>query len=349
MRPITFAVPGDLDTPTGGYRYDRALIAGLREWGHGLDVLTLEGGFPRPSNAHAEAAMAALQRVSADRVLIMDGLAYGVLPADGLSRLAAPFIALCHHPLALETGISEEDRAHFFRSEQEALAAARHVLVTSPHTKAVLSDLFGLPADRVTVAPPGLSPTWHSIKNAPVDPPRIVAVGSLTPRKGYDVLLAALRKLGDLAFHCDIVGSPEHDPATAGAIRRQVKESGLTDRVILHGGLPEEGIAALFGAATVFALATRYEGFGMVFAEALAAGLPVVGTRAGAVPDVVPGDAGALVEPDDPAAFANALRKILMDKAERRRLATGARNSGPRFGGWDRTAALASGVVEAVG
>ena len=345
MRAIAFAYPGDLDTPTGGYRYDRAVIAGLEARGHAVTRIALAPDFPFPSVTSIADAAKRLAAVPPEVVLIVDGLAFGALPVAALEPVAAPVVALVHHPLALETGLAAADAARLARSERSALAFARAVLVTSPATARTVAAEFGVDASEITVALPGVDARWSKLARRPAAPPRIVAVGSLSPRKGHDVLIDALATLGDLEFHCDIVGGVV-EPATADALALQIATLGLGRRVVLRGALEADEIATIYEAASLFALATRYEGFGMVFAEAMAAGLPVVGTTGGAVPEVVPPAAGILVAPDDRAAFAAALRSLLTDEARRTRLADGARAAGMAFGDWDRTAATISQLVE---
>ena len=344
--PVVFAYPGDLSAPTGGYAYDRQLIAGLEARGRAVEPLQLPGAFPAPTPEEARAAVSRLAAVPSDRVIIIDGLAYGALGARELARVRAPMIALVHHPLALETGIDPSAASAIAAREREALARAAAVVVTSPHTRDTLAADYDIGVARITVARPGLDAAWHQTQGRkPADPPRIVAVGSVLPRKGYDVLVAALAQLRDLRWTLDIAGALDRAPATVEALRAQLRALGLERRVALHGAVPNETISALFRTARVFALPSRYEGYGMVFAEAMAAGLPVVAARAGAVPDVVPPEAGILVPVDDATATAEALRGILTDDALAARLSSGAEDAARGFHGWDETARLVDGLV----
>ncbi len=151
----------------------------------------------------------------------------------------------------------------------------------------------------------------------------LLSVGSLVPRKGYDVLLAALATLRDLPWRLSIVGA-RRDEAAAAQIEADIVGHDLVGRVVLAGAVTPERLSALYDNADVFVLASRHEGYGMAFAEAIAHGLAVIGTTAGAIPDTVPEAAGILVPPDDVPALAAALRRIVGDAAERARLADGA-------------------------
>jgi len=347
VRPIVFAYPGDLSALTGGYGYDRKVIAGLEALGHPVEPLHLEGGFPDPSPREAWDALARLAAVPRDRVLVVDGLAYGALNADGLASVRAPTVALVHHPLALETGVDPARAPAIAAAERAALAEADAVLVTSPHTRDTLLADYDVPPEAVTVSCPGLDPEWRQADaRRPVEPPRIAAVGSVLPRKGYDVLVAALARLTDIDWSLAVAGSLERAPETVAQLKRNVADAGLGQRVAFLGEAPSETIRTLYREAAVFALPSRYEGFGMVFAEAMASGLPVIAARAGAVPDVVPPEAGILVPVDDAAALAEAIRRVLTDEVLATRLSEGAADAAARFHGWDETARIVSRLLE---
>jgi glycosyltransferase involved in cell wall biosynthesis len=114
------------------------------------------------------------------------------------------------------------------------------------------------------------------------------------------------------------------------------------------GAQPDARIAALYAGADLFVLASRFEGYGMAYAEAIAHGLPIIGTTGGATIDTVPAEAGVLVEPDDVNALARALRLMIENTDERRWFATGARAAAERLPTWPDSARLFAGVIEAV-
>jgi glycosyltransferase involved in cell wall biosynthesis len=164
-------------------------------------------------------------------------------------------------------------------------------------------------------------------------PVQLLAVGAIVRRKGYDVLVTALDALRTLDWRLTIVGDAR-DPDAARALKAQIAAAGLGERIMFAGAVAREQLPALYAAADLFVLPSRYEGFGMAYAEAIAHGLPVIGTTAGAITETVPADAGVLVAPDDAAALAVALRSLIANAATRARLAAGARSAAERLPTW---------------
>lgn len=332
---IAFAVPGALTNLTGGTIYDRRVVEALPNLGIAVDHIELPGSFPFPPAADIDRTMALLSAVPSDTPLIVDGLAFGALPPEAVATLRAPLIPLVHHPLAEETGLDPETRARLHETEARNLTHARHILVPSPHTAALLTAKYGVAAARITVARPGTD--RPSVTRPKADPPLILAVGIQLPRKGHDVLIDALAQIRDLDWQAVIAGSPL-DPTFAEKLQAMRRDLGLEDRLHLPGKVAQDALQTLYARATIFALATRYEGYGIVFDEALAHGLPIISCAAGAVPDTVPRDAGVLVPPDAPEAFATALRAMLTDPDRRATYARAAQVAGRALPTWQDTA-----------
>lgn len=345
MRTVHFAIPGALNTPSGGYGYDRAVIARLADHGWRAEVLPLPAAFPRPDETALAAAAEAFGRLPEGAVVLADGLAFGAL--DTVAQAEARrlrLVALVHHPLADETGLDPDDATRLAGTERRALAAARAVICTSQVTAERLRGGFGVPADRLSVAPPGTDRPAHPAPRTGA-PPVILAVGSLSVRKGHDVLIDALAGLRHLAWQARIVG-PAPDPATAEALAARIEAAGLAGRVVLTGAVTD--VAAEYAGADIFALASRHEGFGMAYAEALAHGLPVVATRVGPVPEFVPHAAGGLVEPDDAPGLSSALGRLVADPDARAAAAAAALVAAAALPGWDDTTATVARVLDEV-
>lgn len=343
-RTLVFAYPGDLQLKTGGYGYDREIIAGLKALGWSVTLLALGEGFPAPSPEAKSEAESRLSSLDDGALVLIDGLAFGVLD-EWAEREAGRLniVALVHHPLALESGIDAQTQARLHESERRALSFVRHVVVTSNGTARELIANFGVPTERITVALPGTRRATVALGNGA--PPHIVCVGTLTPRKAHDVLIDALKRVEDLPWRATIAGNKTLHPETANALAAQIERLDLSDRISLIG--EREDIRQLMATGDIFALASRYEGYGMVFAEALSQGLPIVACRAGAIPEVVPEEAGFLTPADDVEAFAGSLRALLSDTALRRRMADTARRAGEKLPDWPKTARIISQTLEA--
>jgi glycosyltransferase involved in cell wall biosynthesis len=346
VKRFVFAVPGDLATPTGGYAYDRRMVTELSALGWRVDVADIGSDFPQPSAATLAAARASLLAVAIGMPIVIDGLAFGVLPelAAELHR-DHPLIALVHHPLALETGILPIEAAAFHRSERAALAHTNRVIATSPSTARRLAADYGVASARITVAPPGSEPRTRAPRSAN-QIISLLAVGSLVRRKGYDVLVAALARLTDLPWRLTVAGDPTRDPETTAALAASIQRLGLGERIVLAGAVSDARLETLHGEADIFVLASRFEGYGMAFASAIAHGLPVIGTTAGAIPETIPDGAGLLVPPDDVDALAAALRRLIGDAAERDRLAQAARAAASRLPTWRQSAELFAQAID---
>ena len=348
VKRVAFAVPGDLSTPTGGYGYDRRMIAGLQALGWQVDVISLGDGFPKPTPETKAAARDKLAAAAQGVPIIVDGLAFGVLPEAARElRDKVSLLALVHHPLALESGLSPDAAEALRKSEREALAAAHAVVVTSPSTGTLLADDYDVPPELITVAIPGTD-RGETAKGSSDGIVRMLAVGSVVPRKGYDVLIAALAPLASLSWRLTIVGDRSRDEAAAEQLDTGILQNRLADKVDILGALPVDRLAALYAGADLFVLASRFEGYGMAFAEALAHGLPVVGTTAGAIPDTVPPNAGVLVEPNDVTALTRTLRMLIENPKERQWFAAGAREAGAALPRWEDQAKLLANAIEAL-
>jgi len=327
VRRVVFVVPGDLNSLTGGYGYDRKIMAGLGDAGWAVDAMELGASFPWPDAATLDHAAQQIAAIPDGTLVVVDGLAFGAMPGVAEQHAARlRWVALVHHPLALETGLTEQQARQLLDSERRALATARAVIVTSAATARELAR-YGVAAGRVQVVTPG---TQHaplaagSGADSAVRGLSLLCVATLTRRKGHAVLIEALAGLQDRAWTLHCVGSTTRDTGTASAVRGAIAKHGLGERVQLHGEVPATTLEAFYMQADAVVLPSYFEGYGMALAEALAHGLPVVSTTAGAIPDTVPADAGVLLPPGDVAALRAALALLLGEPARRARLAAGA-------------------------
>jgi glycosyltransferase involved in cell wall biosynthesis len=348
VRRFAFAFPGELSTPTGGYAYDRRMVAELTRAGWHVDLVGLGDGFPLPDEHALQDAHRRLMDIPEGRTIVVDGLALGVLP-DAAKQIGGnhPLVALVHHPLALESGLSHEQVARLHDSERAALASAAHIVTTSATTARLLAANYGVDASRISVAPPGTDPAPPS-RRAEDGIVRLLAVGAIVPRKGYDTLIAALAAIPDLPWRLEIVGDRTRDPTSAAQLDSDIAGLGLTGKVSVLGAVSAARLEEAFRSADVFVLASRFEGYGMAYAEALAHGLPIIGTHAGAIPETVPPAAALLGAPDDVQGLAQAFREIIGNPQRRQQLAAAARMAAGDLPTWEHSAKIFADVLRRV-
>jgi len=339
MTELVFAVPGNMAAKTGGYSYDRHIVAELTRLGWSVRILPLSNGFPDPSADDLQAAAAAIASLPDDTLLLIDGLAFGAMPEIAKREATrVRWVAMIHHPLALEMS-SDGDRTRYLReAERLALSQARAVITTSEATARQLAADYGVDRGRIAVAPPGTEPTPVATRTGAT--PVLLSVGSFIPRKGHDVLVTALSQLTHRLWTARFLGEATRDVTWARSIARLIHARGLANRILIEDSPDDETVAAAYLSADIFVLTSRHEGYGMAFAEALAAGLPIVGCCAGAVAELVGSEAGFLVPPNDVAAVSGALDCLLTDRLRGVRMAEAALRAGRGLPRWSDTGAI---------
>jgi glycosyltransferase involved in cell wall biosynthesis len=336
---LSLIVPAPFDTISGGYGYDRRIVSGLRALGHDIDVVELAGTFPQPNEAAFHAAHASWAHLPENTIPLIDGLA---LPAfDGLedTMAARDTAGLIHHPLSLETGLSETARTTLADVEQRLFPHLRRIIVTSGTTADTVASYFHVPAERIRIVVPGTDDAPRCPGSAG-STREVLAIGTLVPRKGHDTLLRAMATLPDLNWHLTIVGSPDRDATHALGLAALADELAIAHRVRFAGELVGEALETVWHAADIFALATHYEGYGMAIAEALKRGLPVVVTQGGAAGALITPGSGYVCQVGDLDQLANSLRCLIAGDTARRAMAEEAWQVGQTLPSWKAQAAL---------
>ena len=333
MSLIALVVPAPFDAISGGYGYDRRIVAGLRALGHEVQVVELAGRHPLPDDAAEAEARAALAALPAEARIIVDGLGLPAFAPVAEELAARRAVALIHHPTALETGFGADVREALRAKERALFPRMARLVATSAPTAQRLPEEFGADPARIGVVEPGTDPAPRA-KGSGGPGVAILSVGAITPRKGHDVLMRALARLPDLDWTLTIVGGVR-DRVHADGLRGLQQELGIAQRVAFAGEASEAELDALYDRSDLFALATHWEGYGMAAAEALARGLPVAVTAGGAIAEIVPVEAGIVSPPGDLVSFTKGLRRVLFDVPLRQAMAEAAWAAGQRLPRWE--------------
>jgi glycosyltransferase involved in cell wall biosynthesis len=326
---VHVVLPGDIDdpaTPSGGNGYDRRVCRGLAAAGWTVREHPVPGAWPRPTPAERADLAARLATVPDNDLVLLDGLV-----ASGAPGALAPHAARLRLAVLMHMPLADD-------AEQAALGAAVAIVTTSEWTRRRLLDLYALPAERITVAVPGVDPA--SVTVASDSGGRLLCVAAITPNKGHDVLVDALARLTDELWACALVGSLTRDPAFVARIEAEIVRQGLSGRVRMVGPRTGTDLADAYAVADLLVLASRGETYGMVLTEALARAVPVLVTNVGGVREALgPGEPpGFVVPPEDPGALAGALRAWLGDAALRDRLRRTAAQRRTTLPTWAETA-----------
>jgi glycosyltransferase involved in cell wall biosynthesis len=327
MSVVHVVVPDGLDDPgrsSGGNTFDRRVCDGLAERGWTVHMHAV------PDAAALAPAVAAIPDGA---VVLLDGLVASSAPEVLVPEAERLQLVVLVHMLF------EHER------ERAVLSSASAVVTTSRWARRTLLQLYAVRPDRVHVAEPGVDEAALSPGTAAGG--SMLTVAAVIPGKGHDVLLEALAMLPSRDWSCLCVGSLERDAAFAHALRSQAVAGGIDGRVRFAGPQTGPDLSRSYGSGDVLVLPSRGETYGMVIAEALARGLPVVASDVGGVPEAMGrgNRPGLLVPPDDPVALRDALRAWLEDAGLRHRLRQAARARRASLTRWSTTVRVVEGVL----
>ncbi len=316
---VGLAIYGDLEQTSGGYRYDRKLVSHLEARGDTVTVISL----PRESDPDRPLEGVRDRLDQPYDVLIQDELCYPDLTAVN-PHLERPglIVALVHLLEAPHPGTTaSDDSRRTVDYERRYLESVDAAIATSEYTRSKTADLAAMPTAVVHPAGrrEGAALEAELVRTRAREKPfRVAFVGNLLPRKNLPALLRALADV-DAAWELTVVGG-ETDPAEAGRARTHATDLEIADSVEFAGQVDTDTLESILERAHVLAVPASYEGFGMVYLEAMEFGVAPIASAVGGASDIVEdGENGYLVDPDDPTAIAECLDGLV---ADRKRLAS---------------------------
>lgn len=336
-RRLLLLTEAPFESVSGASIYHRRMITAWRAMGFDAEYKALQ-----PAEPFDPAPWSGWQ-------MIIDGILLRGLGAHIDLLSASGACVLVHHPAASEPGRSDAERGALYELERAALPRFRRVIAASAPIAERLAADFGVQPDAIRVVTPGTDDAPRSVidgSRPPGSPCPILSLGTLTYRKGHDVLLRALARLADLDWSLILAGEAR-DPAYAAELPRLAAELGIAARVQFRGPLLGASLEAAWQGAELFALATRFEGCGMAIAEALRRGVPVAITAGGAAGTLVPPDTGVVAPVDDVDQLSKAMRRLIFSPALRASMGEHAAEAGRALPGWAGQATAFAIAIEA--
>jgi glycosyltransferase involved in cell wall biosynthesis len=330
---------GSLETLSGGYLYDRKLVEYLRDQGDSVEIFSLPWrnyALHLSDNLHF--------RLPPDLdLLIQDELNHpSLLSANGRPH-NYPIISLVHHLRCSEQRPAWQN--WFYRLvEKRYLESVDGFIFNSQTTKDVVSDVVKSGKPYIVAFPPtdrfgpGVSESDIKARAEEPGPLRVLFLGNVIYRKGLHTLLEAV-SVQPLAYRLDVVGSLNSEPEYARGMQNKSQVSGLKSRVTFHGSLDNQELISKLKSSHVLVVPSSYEGFGIVYLEGMAFGLPAIGTTAGGASEIIhDGENGYLIPPDDARALAEKLSTLAHDRDLLVRLSLKALERYRRQPTWEETA-----------
>jgi len=354
MMHIAFITVGDTQRLTGGYLYHARVFAGLRADGVIVDEIVASGAALHEQMAMADQFVALFDPQRYD-VLVIDALARGVVaPSVERWRAARPLVVLVHQLPSIAEAEPQQIAAE--QALEAPLLAADRLIAVSTHGRDLLLAR-GVPNDRIAVVSPGFdrlgkpmseyadSLRPHAARSSASDPRpptpnpqslRALCVAQWIPRKGITTLIAAWTRGRRSDAVLELIGETDADPAYTAQVQALIATA-PSPSIVVRGTVTDAQLHDAYTRANLFVLPSRFEGYGMVYAEALAYGLPILATTLAPVQAIVGSDAGMFVSPDDPQALAAAIDRINGDPALWQHMATAAARRATALPRWNDT------------
>lgn len=315
---VGFIVYGSLETVSGGHLYDKQVVNYLREKGDDVEVISL------PSRNYSDCLQDNFSAELSNRLV---PARYDILLQDELNHPSLfwlnrrlhqyyPIISITHH-LHIHEQHESYKRSFYHWVERAYLNSVDGFIYNSQTTRQSVEKIIGKTRPHIISSPAGNRFTNQSntVPKEKSSRLRILFVGNIIPRKGLDTLLTAIAYLDRDCFELHVVGNPEVDPNYMHLIRQLIVAFQLEDNVTITGTIPKEVLMDQYEWADVLVGPSTYEGFGIVYMEAMQFGVPAIASTAGAAKEIITNEEnGFLVNPGDIHAINRILKHLHNDR-----------------------------------
>jgi len=339
LSKVAFITVGNTGRKTGGYIYNSRVISGLRGRDAEIEEVVACGASPDEQRTAAPRLGFSFDPSEFDAIVVDAIARIVVAPHLDLWRASRPVVAMVHELPSIAGGESGSQTVARERDYEEPLLRADRLVAVSDHGRTVLESR-GVPSGRIHVVPPGFDrlPAHDESYVERDGAVRALCVAQWIPRKGILALVEAWTLHDRPGAVLELVGETDADPGYAIRVRAAI-DAASRGSIVVVGAVDDAALGAAYASADLFVLPSRYEGYGIVYAEALARGLPIVASDVGPVPDLVGREAAVLVQPDDKGALSAALDLLLGEPALRAKMSAAASRRASRLPRWEDTVA----------
>ena len=355
---VGLVIYGRLDTLSGGYLYDRQLVGYLRRNGIEVELISLPWSWYGRHLTHnlSRSLFQQLRRLDVD-ILLQDELNHPSL--FWLNRCLCrhtniPIVSIVHH-LRCQEQWANWQRPFYRHIERLYLTSVDGFICNSQTTHQTVIDLIGTVGPYVVAYPAGnrFSTTLTSdevvARAQQPGPLRLLFVGNLIPRKGLHTLITALSLLSELDWALDVVGNTAVSPPYTQQIQRQIANTNLTPQITLHDVLPDARLQTLYAQSHLLVVPSQYEGFGIVYLEGMAFGLPAIASTAGAAHELIThGENGVLVGVGETAVLARHIQQLIHDREHLTRISLAALKRFQTYPTWDESMAQIANWLQTI-
>ena len=336
---LGFLIYGSLDTLSGGYLYDRKLVDFLRDRGDSVEIISLPW---RNYAAHLSDNL--YFRLPHDlELLIQDELNHPSLIWANAQPHPYPIISLVHHLRSSEQRPGWQNWI-YHQVERHYLNSVDGFIFNSQTTKRVVSRFVKSRKPEIIACPPtdrfGYPMTEKDViaRAQETGSLRLLFLGNIIHRKGLHILLDAISRK-NLDISLNIIGGTTAEEKYAEAMQLKVKRSNMEAKIKFHVPMNQDDLANKLKSTHVLVVPSSYEGFGIVYLEGMAFGLPAIGTTAGAASEIITnGETGFLIEPGDSNALVERLSLLSQDRDLLAQMSVNALERYHQQPTWDETA-----------
>lgn len=344
---IAFIIYGDLEMNSGGFLYDRKIVDHLRAQGDSVDVISLPWlGYAEAISQYKRTGLRVIDALDSEKfdLVIQDELAHPLLAVLNrrIRKHNIPIISIVHHlGCCEEQPFGKKLLAALF--EIVYLAGVEGLILNSRTTLEAIRKFRVAAGKSFIIAAPGCDRLGHFFDPATVEkkcsdpgPLRIAFAGNIIPRKGLHTLIAALKEMPAGSWALAVAGDEGFNPAYAAVIREAAENGRREGSINFLGRVDDEELAGLLRDSHVLVVPSSYEGFGIIYAEAMGFGLPAVGSSSGAAAEIIEhGRNGFLIVPGDHSGLARHLLFLQNNRTELKRMSNAARGSFLKLPGWE--------------